>query len=481
VPPPTGSPAPQPGPDNPRDGFFDSIRRIGVTRSDDRWVGGVAGGVSERFGVDPLLVRGLLVLSFFLTGAGFVLYAVAWALLPERRDGRIHLQEAIQGRFDAALLGAVIAFVVGIGWNDGLWSWWGGALEWLGVIFWIAVWVAVIVLVVRLVRSRRQQPGGWTAPTATPSGSGYPVPPEGTSTSYTTPSSPAAPFTPAPAASYLSTPATSTPATSTPSPASGSGTVPPSGHTAPGMPATPVPPSTPPMPPRPRRLRRGPGAGTMGIVLGLILLTGAVLLVADRGNTVDFPFWPTWLGAAVAIVGLGIVVSGLRGRTGGGLTGLALVAALAALLLWVGPGQHDWDVWDGPRAERGVPISDGTFTPRSFEDAEQGAHVRFGSPTIDLTEIDLSGVAPGDPVEVPVGLTAGSVRILVPQDEAVEAQVRMLAGNVRWDVDDESRSVAGVTNEVNRFASPEVATEDGARLLVLVDARAGEIIIEESA
>ncbi|MCZ2264783.1 PspC domain-containing protein, partial [Isoptericola sp. QY 916] len=170
-------PGPQPGPGGapaaggtpPRrsgDGFFDSIRRMGVTRSDNRWVGGVAGGVAERFGLDPLLVRGLLILSFFLTGAGIVIYAIAWALLPER-DGRIHLQQAFRGDFDVALLGAVVALIVGFAWGDGL-SWWGFGIEWIGALLWVAVWVGIVWLVVKLIRDRRPRNGGPGAPPAPP-------------------------------------------------------------------------------------------------------------------------------------------------------------------------------------------------------------------------------------------------------------------------------------------------------------------------
>lgn len=490
--PPAG--ATRPGPDSPRDGFFDAVRRMGLARSDDRWVGGVAGGLAERLGVDPLLVRGLLILSFFLTGAGFVLYAVAWALLPERRDGRIHLQEAIRGNFDPAMLGAVVAFVVGIGWNDGVWSWWGAGLEWLGALFWIAVWVAVVVLVVQLVRSRRRPSAQWTPPP----GAG-PTPPAPTSTSYTSAptTGPAesgtgtgtgtgtgsgtgtgtAPFAPAPPASYVSAPAASSSGyASDPAPSGYS-----SGYYPPGAPSAATQPSKAPKPPKPRRERRGPGGGAVGTVLGLILLTGAVLLVSDRVDGLDVPFWPTWIGAAIAITGIGIVVSGMRGRTGGGLSGLAILGAFAASLVWLGPVQNDWGVWDGPRITDGTSISEGTLTLRTVAEAENGADVRFGNPTIDLTELDLSDVLPGEPIEVPVGLTAGSVRILVPEDEAVEAQVRMLAGNIRWHVGGESRAVAGVSTHVNRFASPEATAAEGSRLLVLVDARAGEITIEESA
>ena len=58
----------------PESGFFASIRRGLFPRSEQRWVGGVAGGVAERIGWDPLLVRGLLIVSFFLGGLGLILY-----------------------------------------------------------------------------------------------------------------------------------------------------------------------------------------------------------------------------------------------------------------------------------------------------------------------------------------------------------------------------------------------------------------------
>src|SRR4051794_14513798 len=102
------APAPAPAftPEQPH-GFFAAIRRSGIYREDDRRIGGVASGLAVRFGVDPLLVRGILGVSILLGGLGLVLYGVGWALLPERRDGRIHLEETIAGRFDAAILGAL--------------------------------------------------------------------------------------------------------------------------------------------------------------------------------------------------------------------------------------------------------------------------------------------------------------------------------------------------------------------------------------
>ena len=63
--------------------------------------------------------------SLLLGGLGLVVYGVAWALLPERRDGRIHAEEMILGRFDIALLGALAFVLVGLGRGDTWFFFWG--------------------------------------------------------------------------------------------------------------------------------------------------------------------------------------------------------------------------------------------------------------------------------------------------------------------------------------------------------------------
>ncbi len=53
------------------------------TRSpDDRLIAGVGGGLAQRFGMDPTVVRLLLALSVLAGGAGLVGYVVAWLLFP---------------------------------------------------------------------------------------------------------------------------------------------------------------------------------------------------------------------------------------------------------------------------------------------------------------------------------------------------------------------------------------------------------------
>lgn len=73
TPPPEGTtPSPTPGP-----------KRL-VRSRDDRWLGGVCGGVAKYLGVDSNLVRLIVVLGTILGfGSLAVAYVVAWILMPE--------------------------------------------------------------------------------------------------------------------------------------------------------------------------------------------------------------------------------------------------------------------------------------------------------------------------------------------------------------------------------------------------------------
>jgi phage shock protein C len=49
----------------------------------NRYIAGVCGGIAEYFGVDPTLVRLLTLLSILIPGPQFILYIVAWIVIPE--------------------------------------------------------------------------------------------------------------------------------------------------------------------------------------------------------------------------------------------------------------------------------------------------------------------------------------------------------------------------------------------------------------
>ena len=64
----------------PTSGNPSNARRL--VRSGDRWIGGVAGGVANYFGVDPTLVRILFAASLLLPGPQVLLYLILWLVIP---------------------------------------------------------------------------------------------------------------------------------------------------------------------------------------------------------------------------------------------------------------------------------------------------------------------------------------------------------------------------------------------------------------
>jgi len=102
-----------PAPYRPRgERFFAWTSGLGVVRGDG-WIGGVAAGLAARLRIDPLIVRGILVVVALFGFPVLFLYALAWALLPDL-DERIPLREAMAGRFEPAQLGILALAVAGL-------------------------------------------------------------------------------------------------------------------------------------------------------------------------------------------------------------------------------------------------------------------------------------------------------------------------------------------------------------------------------
>lgn len=56
-------------------------RRLTRSRS-DAWIGGVCGGIAQRYGWDPTLIRVLFVASILLPGPQVLLYLLLWIVIP---------------------------------------------------------------------------------------------------------------------------------------------------------------------------------------------------------------------------------------------------------------------------------------------------------------------------------------------------------------------------------------------------------------
>lgn len=172
------SPTPIPSPRSDR--FFSWTAGIGIVRGDG-WLGGVAAGVAARMRVDPLIVRGILVVAALFGFPVLFVYALAWALLPDV-DGRIPLQDALRGQFTTAQAGIAICALLGLIPGPltlilGLPTLWsiagvGGSITALSLFFFLVGIAVVAGLLFLIVRAARRTPG--TAPDASidESGSG---------------------------------------------------------------------------------------------------------------------------------------------------------------------------------------------------------------------------------------------------------------------------------------------------------------------
>ncbi|MBT5773121.1 MAG: PspC domain-containing protein [Dehalococcoidia bacterium] len=97
-----------------------------LRRSDDRKIGGVAGGVAEYLNVDPTIVRVVFVVLLIL-GAGItwaVVYGVLWLLMPEFEAGAEQASEAggalggvesgAEGGVDSSVVFGVVLLGLGV-------------------------------------------------------------------------------------------------------------------------------------------------------------------------------------------------------------------------------------------------------------------------------------------------------------------------------------------------------------------------------
>ena len=308
--------------------FFDSLRGSGLMRTNERWVAGVAGGVAYRFDLDPTLVRCVWVVLSLFAGVGLVLYGLAWALLPEESDGRIHLEEALSGRFNAGLAGAIGMTIIGMStFGSGFIPNWyvheAGIAAALWPLFWLGLIVLAIVFLIRSAQERRANRKAARGPRGPQPWQNYA--PGAAQTPGSRPGVQAGGFA---SAWDSSAPGSGAPAFNQPA----------GGQSWQSRSYRQRPPYQPmPMPVRPARPRRpGPGSSLSLAVLGLGLLTAAGVWYATATHHLGLLQGQFILiGILVALLGAGIVVSGLRRRHGGWMTVLGwpvlFVVAIPAL------------------------------------------------------------------------------------------------------------------------------------------------------
>lgn len=440
--------------------FFGWIRSQGISRGEDRWIGGVASGIAHRFGIDPLIVRGIFIVLALFAGIGVLLYGIAWAFLPEP-DGRIHVQEAGAGRWTGGMTGAVITTIIGLpGLGRGFWGWgWNG----LPGLFWTLFWLGgIIYLIYYLVQRNKARNGARTmgaqqfaAATATGPQSGSHAPGSGTSYEGGLPV-------------YGGSPASGTYGPGHPGGGYGGGSYG-AGDYGPGGPNTPSGPFSPsgPTPPHggssrpPRAKRPGPGAAMVAVSAGAALLAGGTLKALDAGNVIhlgDAANAVVWATGA-AVLGLGILLAGLRGRTAGFMGFLAAAALVIGGIFNVVPsGDH-------------MTFRDADWTPVSIEQARDGFDITGGKGTVDLRQLGVTPPLAVD-VVVPVDATASNITVVIPENVPVEVQADVTFGNIH------GNGVRDVGRSDNSTSSYNTG-RPGAKLIVKVNATFSNVTIQE--
>ncbi|TBN55508.1 PspC domain-containing protein [Glaciihabitans arcticus] len=416
--PPTAGPTPETPPANDTR-FFSWMRSLGIRRQDG-WIGGVAGGIAQRTGIDPLIVRGILVVLALFGAPALLLYAAAWLLLPDSGN-KIHLEEAIAGRFEAPLagIGAMVALsfipaAPGLWFFPGYGDWgnWGSGLGrgiWtlllIGALVWFLIWVA-------------QRSNGTPTPTAT---------------SFTTPEPPAPPTGALPEdvaawrtsqaewkaqhANWRNQQATAASQEARARARAASAE-------------------------RARlyneeRERSRPNHLVSFIVVGTAILVGAIVALAvGGGETFDVSVMRASLGSALAVLGLGVLAAGALGKRSGGPGGFAVPVIVVLVATSGVPLGGNFS----PVAADGYSPRNDTSETRSTDNYVLGG----GSTTLDLRDYynssaSTTGTAdPDDRINFVMG--GGSLRVIVPDDQYVDLTATMGGGRLAIEQNDNVRT-----------------------------------------
>jgi phage shock protein PspC (stress-responsive transcriptional regulator) len=250
----------------------------------DRKVAGVAGGLGRHLNIDPTIIRVLLVVLCFFGGAGFLVYGVAWLIVPEDGRPEATITTRPSTRNGVLIATAVVAACLAIG------NGWGGP-----GFPWPALLVGLGVLVYLAVRdtspsSGPGQPPGAAYDPAAPVQGAY---------------DPTAPVQGAYDPSYASQPAVGY-------------------NEPPAPPWLPAPPAAAPyQPPSPKR-----GPKLFGPTLALVAVALGALGLYDVWGDVTDSAYPA---LALTVVGVMLVVGAFVGRAGG----LILLGILASVALAV--------------------------------------------------------------------------------------------------------------------------------------------------
>ncbi|MEW2068015.1 PspC domain-containing protein [Streptomyces sp. NPDC007346] len=369
-------------------------------------VAGVCGGLGRYCDVDPVIFRIVLGVLSATGGIGLIFYGFAWLLLPLEGEEENEARRLLSGRVDGASLVALLLALIGC----------GLFLSMLGnrgmLAFAALLSVAVVGCSVWTQSRREAAPEDPAAPRGTPAAA--PAHPHAGGLG-TAPPEVKAPPTPG-GPSWWRDPIVKDGTTGPVGPGYLWG--PPdtdldaaqakvrAGRPSPDAPFRP--PAPAPAPPGPRSIG------------GLVLLTA--LVAGGLGTGLSWEQQPLGtalqigLVAALAVFGLGLLVSSVLGRTGFGTVLMAVVTAVLLAGAAVLPKEISTD-W--ARQE---------WRPAEVSAVQQGYELGTGD-----ARLDLSGVVvpPGGTVRTRLEVGAGRAAVVVPKDVTVKVLAEAGLGEIR--------------------------------------------------
>jgi len=405
--------------------FFVWIRSLGVRRGSSRWVGGVCSGLAEKWGIDPVIVRGLAVVLTLFFGIGLLAYGVAWALLPEP-DGRIHVEQVARGHWSTGMTGAGIATFLGLaGPGQGIaWNWHGGWFPW--PVLWVAAIVACVVWAMNRGKDspsgtgrqprRQYHYGAPAAPVAADPAQTYAPAPEtgphgparfpadrpGDGERPTEPLNGSTPSWSGNAAGWSGRRLGSDGPLGSEGPLGASGPLGPSGPLA-----------------LKARPRLGAAASLMSV--GLAVMVGALVLILNSSGVLNLHGYQVAAAAAAAAItaGLAIMASGIRGRSAGGVGTFAVIALVFAGLLSMVPLHAPW-----------TSMANQSWAPTTVSAAQDGLSVAMADASIDLTGLDAGAPLASD-LQIPVNVLAAKAVVKVPANIPVTIKSELVVSTLQ--------------------------------------------------
>ncbi|MPY76994.1 MAG: PspC domain-containing protein [Actinophytocola sp.] len=399
-----------------RDGIEDTAKDFWSSRPrrprNGRKIAGVAAGIGNRYGIDPVLVRVGFVIATIVGGFGVLLYLLGWLFLPQEGD-EVSGAEALFGKGRSSmstgltivlclLLFPAVGSAFGGGWMHG-----GGF-----------VLLALFLLGLYALHRKR---GHEHRPIPAPSEAG---PATFTARTPDTESNTATADTDAPGPGYGDLRATGVPDdVSTPGGWDPLGAAP-LGWDLPGPDAAPQP--SQPATPTVSAMSSMSTASTMPVARPRLksrisyVFAGLALLTASVGLTLGLA-GVNWFSAAhvigltLGVLGLGMVAASFAGA-GRGLVLFAIPLAAAGIVLTAIPFDE----------LPGGGMGEVDETPTSLDTLEPLYQSTMGSVRLDLTQLD----AAGEPIETKVDVGMGEAVVTVPADADVTFTCQSAMGSV---------------------------------------------------